>query len=91
MITAIKQQLLTNWHPMRWVALVLGMILVGNWILYSAAAAGLLGLFFLFQALTNTGCMMGSCTGANCYSASAEGDSAKDGDKEVIYEEVRNK
>lgn len=62
MITALKQQLLTNWHPTRWVALGIGSFLAINWFVSSAPAAGLLALFFLFQAITNTGCLGGRCT-----------------------------
>ena len=61
MITAVKNQLFTNWHTMRWVALGIALILGINWILNSAPISGFLALFFLFQAITNTGCLAGRC------------------------------
>jgi len=59
---ALKLQLFTNWHPMRWVALGLGFVLGMNWLVNSAPVSGILALFFLFQAVTNTGCLAGQCT-----------------------------
>ncbi len=61
MLTAVKNQLTTNWHPMRLVALGLGIILGINWLTNSAPISGFLSLFFLFQAITNTGCLAGQC------------------------------
>jgi hypothetical protein len=57
----MKELFLTNWHPMRWVALVFGFGLGLNWLLNAAPISGFLSLFFLFQAITNTGCIAGSC------------------------------
>ncbi len=57
----MKEQLFKNWHPMRWVALIFGIGLGFNWILNTAPVSGFLSLFFLFQAITNTGCLVGSC------------------------------
>lgn len=61
MLAAVKQQLTTNWHPMRLVALGFGFILGINWIVNSAPISGFLSLFFLYQAVTNTGCLAGQC------------------------------
>lgn len=61
MLATVKNQLLTNWHPMRWVALVLGFILAINWITNNAPISGFLALFFIYQAVTNTGCLAGQC------------------------------
>jgi hypothetical protein len=33
-----------------------------NWLMNSAPVSGFLALFFLFQAVTNTGCLAGQCT-----------------------------
>lgn len=57
----MKERLLTNWHPMRWVALVFGLGLGLNWMLNAAPISGFLSIFFLFQAITNTGCLAGQC------------------------------
>lgn len=64
MFAAVKNQLFTNWHPMRWVALGFGLILGLNWIMNSGPISGFLSLFFTFQAITNTGCLAGQCTPA---------------------------
>jgi hypothetical protein len=61
-VEALKQKLFTNWHPLRWVALGLGFVLGLNWLINSAPVSGILALFFLFQAVTNTGCLAGQCT-----------------------------
>ena len=61
MLTSVKEQLFTNWHPMRWMALIFGSILLYNWFVHSAPVSGFLALFFLYQAITNTGCMAGQC------------------------------
>jgi len=61
MLTTVKEQLFTNWHPMRWMALIFGTILLYNWIGHNAPVSGFLALFFLYQAITNTGCLAGQC------------------------------
>lgn len=58
---AIERTLLHNWHPMRWVALSVGIFFVGMGIWHVDTVSVLLGGFFLFQAVTNTGCLCGSC------------------------------
>ncbi|TVQ05079.1 MAG: hypothetical protein EA359_04215 [Balneolaceae bacterium] len=57
----MKEQLFTDWHPMRWVALIFGIGLGLNWLINTAPLSGFLSLFFLFQAITNTGCLAGRC------------------------------
>lgn len=61
MTELIRNQLFQNWHTMRWVALFLGLFLGMNWLVNSAPISGFLFLFFLFQAITNSGCMVGQC------------------------------
>lgn len=61
MFSNLTQQLFTNWHPMRWVALTFGIVLGYNWLVHNASLSGALSIFFLFQAVTNTGCMAGQC------------------------------
>ena len=72
MLMTIKKHLLTNWHPMRWVALGIGIFLAANGIMAGEPALGLLSLFFLFQAVTNTGCMVGHCAGGSCSTDTSE-------------------
>lgn len=54
--------MLTNWHSMRWVALIAGLFFVVQGFRFGDWVSGLLGGFFLFQAVTNTGCLCGNCT-----------------------------
>jgi hypothetical protein len=61
MLSALSNQLFTNWHPMRWIALVIGILLGYNWLVNSVSFSGALSVFFLFQAITNTGCLAGQC------------------------------
>lgn len=83
MFEQIIQQLFTNWHPMRWVALAFGLFLGYNWLFNSATVSGILSLFFLFQAVTNTGCLAG-----RCHVPSAPADELNT--TEVQYEEIQN-
>lgn len=63
MNTKTKETLLTNWHPLRWFALGAGLFFLLQAVLHWDWLTGLFGGFFLFQALTNTGCLGGqSCT-----------------------------
>ncbi|MBP3193751.1 hypothetical protein [Natronogracilivirga saccharolytica] len=66
MIKNLIQRLTQNWHPMRFVALGLGLFLAYGGLTSSEPALGLLSLFFLFQAAFNTGCMVGQCAGNTC-------------------------
>jgi|AntRauTorcE11897_2_1112592.scaffolds.fasta_scaffold42471_2 hypothetical protein len=83
MITALKNHLFTNWHTMRWVALGLGLTLATNWFINSAPISGFLGIFFLFQAITNTGCLAGQCAP----SVSTGGN--KDALRDIDYNEIK--
>ena len=53
---AIKQMIFTNWHFMRWLRLVLGGFIAVQSIQNHDLVPGLIGAFFLYQAITNTGC-----------------------------------
>ncbi|SMO47629.1 hypothetical protein [Fodinibius sediminis] len=54
----IEQELLTNWHFMRWVALVLGSFFVFQAFRYWDVIPAVAGMFFLYQAITNSGCLV---------------------------------
>lgn len=58
-----KATLFTNWHTMRWVALSIGIFLAAMAIWYQDIVTGLLSAFFVFQAVTNTGCMVAQSCG----------------------------
>ncbi|MEQ8525892.1 hypothetical protein [Gracilimonas sp.] len=53
-----KITLFTNWHTMRWVALGIGLFFITLAIIDQEIITGMLSAFFLFQALTNKGCMV---------------------------------
>lgn len=63
MKSMIKTTLFTNWHTMRWVALSIGIFLAAMAIWYQDIVTGFLSAFFVFQAVTNTGCMVAQSCG----------------------------
>jgi hypothetical protein len=87
MITAIRRQLLTNWHPMRWVALAIGLFLGYNWLAESSPVLGFMSLFFLFQAITNTGCLAGQCASSTPVTPATD---ELNTDK-IQFEEIKNR
>lgn len=52
----IKQTLFTGWNFMRWLRLGFGILIAFQAIETKDSLSGLIAGFFLFQALTNTGC-----------------------------------
>jgi hypothetical protein len=61
MTESVNEQLFTNWHLMRWVSLGVGLFFIVQGLRYQDWVSGLIGGFFLFQAVTNTGCLCGNC------------------------------
>lgn len=59
----MTKTIFTNWHTMRWVALAIGGFLAIMAVLYQDIVTGLFGAFFVFQAVTNTGCMVSQTCG----------------------------
>lgn len=47
-----------HWHTMRWVALSLGLFLAFMAYTHEDGLTGIFSAFFLFQAITNQGCMV---------------------------------
>ncbi len=62
-MTSIAQKIVTNWHPMRWLVLAIGLFLAIQAFTSGDGLLGVLGAFFLFQALTNSGCMLSASCG----------------------------
>ncbi len=59
----IKQTLFTGWHFMRWLRLAFGILFIFQAIDIHDSLMGILGGFFLFTAVTNTGCCgAGGCS-----------------------------
>jgi hypothetical protein len=58
----MKEALLTNWHSMRWIRLVIGLFLLQQAIQYQQLLFGFMAVFFLFQSIFNTGCALNGCS-----------------------------
>ena len=62
-MNTIKQKLFTNWHAVRLFRLSIGVMMLVTGIQNNDWMVGLLSAFFLYQALTDTGC----CGTKTCY------------------------
>lgn len=61
-MNSITQRLLTNWSASRRIVLAIGLFFAIQALIFSDGLIAVLGAFFLFQAATNTGCMLsGAC------------------------------
>lgn len=81
----IKQYLFRNWHLMRWLRLSLGIFIGVQAFQTHDLLSGAISLFFLFQAVTNTG-----CCGANQCNIPDQINSSHQEEK-IIFEEIKNK
>jgi hypothetical protein len=81
-----KETMFSNWHTMRWVALSIGIFLGIMAIWYQDAVTGLFSGFFIFQAVTNTGCMVSQSCGVSQTDISENG---AEHDKEIKFTEVK--
>ncbi|PQJ12007.1 hypothetical protein CJD36_009465 [Flavipsychrobacter stenotrophus] len=85
-MSSIKESLLTNWSLIRIVRLAIGIWMVGMGIQSKDWAVGLFGGFFLYQAVTNTGC----CGSGACYTPPrGRKFNREEPTKEIEYEEVK--
>jgi hypothetical protein len=73
----------SNWHFMRWLRLAVALFIGIQALQTRDAFAGFVAAFFLFQALTNTGC----CTSGSCQTNTKQKKS--DTSEEVTFEEIR--
>ncbi|MBI2270160.1 MAG: hypothetical protein HYU69_07360 [Bacteroidetes bacterium] len=81
----IKQTLFTCWHFMRWLRLGLGVFMAIQAVQNHDTLSGLIGAFFLLQAVTNTGC----CGVSSCATPATKNNADKI--EEVEFEEVKTK
>jgi len=81
----IRQMLFTGWDLMRSLRLVMGIIIAMQAVQSGDVMLGFLSVFFLFQAVTNTG-----CCGSNGCSVPLN-KSSVDKNEDVDYEEVKSK
>lgn len=79
------QTLLTGWNFMRGLRLVLGVIFLMQAIELRDIITGLIATFFLFQAITNTGC----CGSNGC--AVPKNKTNIEDIQDVTFEEVKSK
>lgn len=80
----IRQTLFTGWHFMRWVRLGLGGFIAIQAIQTHDTLSGFIAAFFLFQAVTNTG-----CCGANGCAVPLNKNNT-DEIQDVTFEEVKS-
>lgn len=79
------QTLFTGWHLMRWLRLGLGIFIAIQAIQTNDTLSGFIAAFFLFQAVTNTG-----CCGANGCAVPITKDKS-DKIEDVEFEEIKIK
>jgi hypothetical protein len=83
-MNSLKQKLLTNWHFMRLLRLGIGLAMLVMGIQSADWLMGVFSTFFLYQAVTDTGC----CGTQGC--APARKPSAKTVVAETVtYEEIK--
>lgn len=82
MLETFKYNLFHNWTIIRIIRLILSVIIIVQAIQLHDALFGVLGFFFLYQAVSNTGC----CTMNNCAAPTTA--NATD-EKEIEFEEVK--
>ena len=80
----VANVLFANWNFMRWLRLALGVYLLWQVIQRPDIFTGVVAAFFLFQAITNTG-----CCGADGCSVSTKERTATSKNDEVTYDEVK--
>lgn len=78
-----KETLLTDWNFMRILRLALGIYIAVQAIETQSLFSGVVALFFIFQAVTNTGC----CGSNGCSVPIKKNNSDKI--EEVEYEEIK--
>jgi hypothetical protein len=79
----IKETLLTGWNFMRWLRLALGLFIGIDAIQMHQPISGFIAAFFIYQAVTNTGC----CGVSNCAAPTTKGNPDKI--EEIKYEEIK--
>lgn len=80
----LKKTIFTNWHFMRWVRLLMGLVIAFQAYQLQNGLLGFLAGFFLFQALTDTG-----CCGTNGCTVTPKRKNPEHSDK-VKFDEIRD-
>ena len=74
----------TGWHPMRMMRAGIAAMLLISAFNYADWPMGLFGLFFLYQAVTDTGCGLQGCSALRKQNKQNTGSLA-----EIEYEEIK--
>lgn len=82
-MNTLKDRLLSEWHIMRILRLAIGLWLAVQAIMAKDILPGLLGVFFLYQAVTDTGC----CGSGTCYPTTKR--IGNEQDETIEYEEIK--
>lgn len=80
-----EESLFGNWHLMRWIVLIAGLFFMLHAFRYADWISGFLGAFSLFQAYTNSGCIVGSCG----TSLDRENDESPSDVKDIKFTEIK--
>ncbi len=78
----LKNMILSDWHLMRVVRLVFGIFFVIQAFVMKDWLVGVVGAWFSYQAITNTGCCGTSC-------ATTPVSYSKEKTNDITYEEVK--
>lgn len=84
-MTGWKTRLLTNWHPMRILRLGLAIMMLVASIQSKDYMIGAFSLFFLYQAVANTGC----CGASGCSTPPPRRQSNEPANEDIAYEEIK--
>lgn len=79
----ITQIVFTGWHLMRWLRLLFGIVFLVQAIQVHDWLVGLIAVFFLLTAITNTGC----CGSRSC--ATPTDKREQEEAEEINYEEIK--
>jgi len=80
----IKQALFTGWNFMRWLRVAFGIFFIIQAVQMHNSLIGVIGAFFLFTSVTNTGC----CGAAGCATPLKK---TRKESEEITFEEINNK
>ena len=78
------ERLISGWHPMRLMRAGIAAMLLITAFNYADWPMGIFGLFFLYQAVTDTGCGMQGCSAPRSFRKPVN-----DATTEVEYEEIK--
>ncbi len=85
-MSTLKERILSNWHLMRIMRLGIGIMFIIMGYQARDWAMGLVSIFFLYQAVTDTGC----CGSQGCYVPPKTNRTNSHRDEELTqYEEIK--